>query len=308
MLCRKESPLTDPAGASLARLLDPLTERFEPALEAWLADEAVPAELAQAMRYACGGGGKRLRPALVMLAAEAVADQAQWRADPMPAAVAVEMAHCYSLVHDDLPSMDDDTLRRGRPTVHVQFGEAMAILAGDALLTRAFEVLVRGTGDKALAATLVAELADACGPAGMIAGQVADMALCDVPAGARGREYIHLRKTAAMIRSAARMGGACACADEAAVEALGRYGQMTGLAFQIADDLLDATASAEALGKTPGKDAQAGKRTYATEMARDRAHDHIADLTEQACGALEPFGPRADKLRQLCRLLARRRR
>jgi len=300
--------VNEPVDVSLPALLDPLCERFEPAMAEWLADGQVPAELAEVMRYACGGGGKRLRPALVMLSAEAVADEPRWRADPLPAAVAVEMVHCYSLVHDDLPSMDDDTLRRGRPTVHVQFGEAMAILAGDALLTRAFEVLVRGTPDAALAAALVAELAAGGGPAGMIAGQVADMALCQVPPGPDGREYIHLRKTAALIRAAVRMGGTCAGADEARLDALGEFGQKTGLAFQIADDLLDATGSAGALGKTPGKDAQAGKRTYAAEMDLDRAGAHIAELTDQACGALEILGPRADRLRQLGRLLVGRRR
>jgi len=184
----------------------------------------------------------------------------------------------------------------------------MAILAGDALLTRAFEVLVAGVRDPALSAMLVAELAQAAGPAGMIAGQVADMALCHVPAGGKGREYIHLRKTGALIRAAARMGGACGGADEAGLDALGRFGERTGLAFQIADDLLDATGSAEALGKTPGKDAQAGKRTYAAEMDPDRARAHIAELTEQACEAVEVFGGRARKLQQLSRLLSRRRR
>ncbi len=303
--------MTEPVDVSLDTLLDPLCARFDPAMAAWLTDETVPAELGEAMRYACGGGGKRLRPALVVLSAEAVADEPGWCADPLPAAVAVEMVHCYSLVHDDLPSMDDDALRRGRATVHVQFGEAMAILAGDALLTRAFEVIVRGADEadeKALAATLVAELARGCGPAGMIAGQVADMALCEVPSGGEGREYIHLRKTAALIRAATRMGGTCAGADDAQLEALGQFGEKTGLAFQIADDLLDATGSAEALGKTPGKDAQAGKRTYAAEMDLDRARAHIAELTEQACEPLAIFGPRGEKLQRLSRLLIGRQR
>ena len=296
------------AAESLGELIGPVAEMLRPALAAWLDDPAVPAELAQAMRYASLDGGKRLRPALVMLSAEAAAERRHWRADPTPAAVAVELVHCYSLVHDDLPAMDDDTLRRGRPTLHVQFGEAMAILAGDALLTRAFEVLAVGTADRNIAAELVAELAAAAGPAGMIAGQVADMALCAVPDGEEGRRYIHLRKTAALIRAATRMGGICAGAEAAVLEALGNFGQCVGLAFQIIDDLLDATAGAEELGKTPGKDVRAGKRTYATETDPAHARQEVQALTEQACEALTALGDRAGKLRQVARCLARRQR
>ena len=295
------------AAEGLGELLGPIAETLRPALGTSLADASVPAALAEAMRYACLDGGKRLRPALVLLSAEAVADRQHWRVDPLPAAVAVELVHCYSLVHDDLPAMDNDTLRRGRPTVHVRFGEAMAILAGDALLTRAFEVVSRYPPDKAVAAELAAELAAAAGAAGMIAGQVADMALCDVPAGAAGRRYIHLRKTAALIRAAVRMGGICAGADAAQLQALSEYGEKAGLAFQITDDLLDATAAAEALGKTPGKDARAGKRTYATELDHDRARRQADQLTQQACRALDVLGAGAEKLRRLARLLARRR-
>ena len=300
--------MSKPALDELSELLSPVAEMLGPALAAWLDDPAVPAELAQAMRHASLDGGKRLRPALVVLSAEAVADSQNWRAEPLPAAVAVELVHCYSLVHDDLPAMDDDTLRRGRPTVHVQFGEAMAILAGDALLTRAFEVLTVGTADRGVAADLVAELAAAAGPAGMIAGQVADMALCAVPAGQEGRRYIHLRKTAALIRAAARMGGICAGAGPGTLDALGNFGQCVGLAFQIIDDLLDATAGADELGKTPGKDARAGKRTYATEMEPLHARQEVQSLTDQACAALAVLGERAGKLRRIAHCLARRQR
>ncbi len=291
---------------SIETLLGPLADAIEPALAAALDDPAVPPALAEAMRYAALDGGKRLRPALVFLSAEAVADPAQWRMDPAPAAVAVELVHCYSLVHDDLPSMDNDVLRRGRATCHVRFGEPMAILAGDALLTRALEVLARADGDRALAAELVAELAAAAGPAGMVAGQVADMALCAVPEGEAGRRYIHLRKTAAIIRAAVRMGGLCAGAGPDELDALSAYGEALGLTFQIADDLLDVTRPAEVLGKTPGKDAQAGKRNYAAELGVDRARREVRRLTQQACAALDALGGRGRQLKELAVLLSGR--
>ena len=290
----------------LESILGPLARKIEPQLAAWLDDASIPAELAKAMRYAVLDGGKRLRPALVVLSAKAVATPDQWRGDPMAAAAAIEMVHGYSLVHDDLPAMDDDDLRRGRPTCHVKFGEAMAILAGDALLTRAFEAIVLGAADKALAAEVVAELAAAAGPAGMVAGQVADMGLCHVPEGEAGRSYIHRRKTGALIRAAVRMGALCAGADETALAAVTEYGERIGLAFQIHDDLLDATASAEVIGKTPGKDAHAGKRTYATEMEIDQARRLADELTERACAALSPLGRRNRQLCRLARLLTRR--
>jgi geranylgeranyl pyrophosphate synthase len=288
----------------VGEFLRPLLSPVEAALKQWLTDDSVPAPLAEAMRYAALDGGKRIRPALVLLAAEAVADRSAWRADPMPAAVAVEMVHCYSLVHDDLPAMDNDTLRRGRPTCHVQFGEAMAILAGDALLTRAFEVLTLGIADPALAAHLVTELALAAGPAGMVAGQVADMALCPAPRGVAGQEYIHRRKTGAMIGCAVRMGGLCAGANEAQLAALTDFGQSIGLAFQVTDDLLDATASSRELGKTAGKDAQAGKQTYVGALGLEKTAELAGQLTDQALAALRPLGPRGQRLARLAQLLA----
>ncbi len=293
----------------IEQMLRPYAEAVNTATETVLSDQAsagVPATLIEAMRYASLNGGKRLRPALVMLSAEAVADSNSWPVDPIPAAVAVELVHCYSLVHDDLPAMDDDTLRRGKPTCHVQFGEAMAILTGDALLTRAFEVISRDVADPYISVRLICELAAAAGPEGMIAGQVADMGLCEVPQGAAGRKYIHLRKTAALLRGAVRMGGICAGADEQTLDALGRFGVNIGLAFQIADDLLDAVGSARTIGKTPGKDARSGKRTYAGELGADRTRRLVAELTAQANSILETFGQRAEKLRELTDLLARR--
>lgn len=286
--------------------LAPYAEVVNPAIESALTDENVPAALGEAMRYACLDGGKRLRPALVMLAAETVAEKKQWLADPLGAAVAVELIHCYSLVHDDLPAMDDDTLRRGRETCHVKFGEAMAILVGDSLLTRAFEIISDSFPNAEIGLKLIAALSAAAGPEGMVAGQVADMELCEVPPGDAGRRYIHLRKTAAMLRASARMGGICAGASETQLDSLGQFGEKTGLAFQVADDLLDATGSAKTIGKTPGKDARAGKRTYAGEIGIEQTRQLVTDLANQATDALEIFGPRAEKLRELTHLLAQR--
>ncbi len=294
------------AAEELGRFLRPIAERVESAMEKWLGDPAVPGPLAEAMRYSSLDGGKRVRPALVLFSAEAANQEQSWQADPTVAAVAVELAHCYSLVHDDLPAMDDDTLRRGRATTHVRFGEAMAILAGSALLTRAVEVLCLGVPNPTIAVRLIAELTAAAGAAGMLAGQVADMGLCPVPQGLEGREYIHTRKTGAVIRAATRMGGICAGATDAQLAALGRFGEKIGLAFQIRDDLLDATQSTKALGKTAGKDASGGKRTYASELGIEASRTLGATLTQEALAALEVFGGRAAKLRQLALLLCRR--
>jgi geranylgeranyl pyrophosphate synthase len=290
---------------SAGQALKAIAAELERALAGWLDDSAVPEPLRAAMRYACLDGGKRLRPALVVLSAQAVGPRRQWLAEPLVPAAAVEMVHCYSLVHDDLPAMDNDTLRRGRPTVHVKFGQAMAILAGDALLTRAMEVLTLGVGEPAVACRLVGELAQAVGPTGMIAGQVADMALAAVPAGEEGVRYIHLRKTARLIRAACRMGGLCAAANEEQLSALTDFGQRLGLAFQITDDILDATHSADQLGKTPGKDAQAGKRTYA-ELGIEQARQHGREITAQALAALDCLGRRAQPLWELAQWLVGR--
>jgi len=296
------------AAEDLAGFLRPYAEAVNPAIEKWLSDASVPAALTEAMRYASLDAGKRIRPALVMLSAEAVARPEAWAAEPTPAAVAIELVHCYSLVHDDLPPMDDDALRRGRPSTHVKFGQAMAILAGSALLTRAFEVLSLGLADASIATKLVAELAAAAGPAGMIAGQVADMGLCPVPDGAEGGKYIHVRKTGTMIRAATRMGGICAGADSKKLTALSGFGEKIGLAFQITDDLLDATQPTEMLGKTAGKDARDRKRSYAAELGIEPARRLAREVTDQALAALEHLGPRAAKLRDLAALLSRRNR
>ena len=284
-------------------LLAPSVRQAEQDVDLWLIEPGVPEALAQAMRYGVLGGGKRIRPALTYLAAQAVG-QTQPSELTRRAAVAVELVHCYSLVHDDLPAMDDDDLRRGRPTLHVTFGQAMAILAGDALLTRAFGVLAE-SGEPA-AVRLSAELAAAAGAAGMIAGQVADMKLCPVPDGPEGLRYIHLRKTAGLLKAPVRMGALSAGGDADDVEALTRCAERLGLAYQLTDDMLDVTGDARELGKTPGKDARGGKRTHVAEMGVRAAADLRARLTAEAVAALDRFAGRGQNLAAMARLLADR--
>ena len=290
---------------SLAGLIAPYGRQVMADLDLWLVEPGTPAELAEAMRYCVLGGGKRLRPVLAMLACEAVGGDAD--GEPVRrSAVAVELVHCYSLVHDDLPSMDDDTLRRGRATAHVKFGEAMAILVGDAMLTRAFAIVGEIGGELSGSGRLVAELAHAAGAAGMIAGQVADMGLCPVPAGAEGLDYIHAHKTAAIIRAAAVMGAICGGGGSEQLALTGEYGRNLGMAFQLVDDLLDITGSAADLGKTPGKDVETGKRTHAAEMGLEEAKAMAHQVTQQALDAAVKLGDSAENLCRLAELLIRR--
>ncbi|MCY2928293.1 MAG: polyprenyl synthetase family protein [Planctomycetota bacterium] len=288
---------------SLNDFLAPHAVRAQAELERWLVEPEAPAPLAEAMRYCALGGGKRLRPAIVYLAAGAVGDAAGELVGR--AAAAVEMVHAYSLVHDDLPAMDDDDLRRGRPTAHVKFGEAMAILASDAILTRAFGVL--GEAQDPRAGALVAELARGAGAAGMVTGQVADMGLCAVPADTADFRYIHLHKTAALLRASARMGAIAGGGSQTQVEALGEYARAIGLAFQVVDDVLDVTGAAADLGKTPGKDAQAGKRTVVAALGLEGAMALAGQLTDQAVALAGAFGPPGQPLVSLAKLLGRRR-
>lgn len=287
---------------SLEKILTPVVAQVREDLSAWLVEDGAPQSLAAAMRY-CMDGGKRLRPALAMFSAQAVGGDAGAEL-VRRCASAVEMVHVYSLVHDDLPAMDDDELRRGRPTAHVKFGEAMAILTGDSLLTRAFGVLAQSGSP--LAGRLVGELATAAGPVGMVGGQVADMALCEVPAGYEGLEYIHRRKTGALITAAARMGAIAAGADEKNLSAITDYARALGLAFQVCDDILDATASTDQLGKTAGKDMEAGKRTVVSELGMKKARELNESLTAQARRAVAPLGEKGATLAALVALLAER--
>ncbi|MDH7600202.1 MAG: polyprenyl synthetase family protein, partial [Sedimentisphaerales bacterium] len=229
--------------------------------------------------YALQGPGKRIRAVLVLWCAEAVCGQIPREAQM--AAAAVEMVHTYSLVHDDLPAMDNDDTRRGRPTCHKAFDEASAILAGDALLTLAFEVLATRIDDPGLAVRLIRELASAAGPDGMIAGQMADLRAERKGGDLKDLEYIHLNKTAKMFRCATIMGGLCARAEGIQLEALAQYGLDLGLVFQVTDDLLDITGSKQQLGKTPGKDQKAGKLTYPALFGVERSTSIARQLTER---------------------------
>ncbi len=288
--------------ADLGALLGPYARKCDEYLAELLIEPGVPQELASAMRYCVTNGGKRLRPGLVQMASE-IGPRAD-RDLTARACVAVELVHAYSLVHDDLPAMDDDILRRGRPTAHVQFGEAMAILTGDALLTRAFGVLAENGSAKA--ALLAMELAGQAGPSGMIAGQVADMKLCGLPEGLDGVTYIHMRKTAALLRASGTMGGICGSLSSEETQSLGQYAQSLGLAFQVFDDILDVTADAESLGKTPGKDADTDKHTVVAQLGLKGAVELGEDLSDRAAAALDGFGARAEKLLKLAALLTKR--
>jgi len=272
------------------------------ALDRILAEQAeIPADLRKALHYTLSSPGKRIRSALVLWCCELAAGRDN--ANARLAAAAIEIVHTYSLVHDDLPAMDDDDLRRGRPTCHKAFDEATAILTGDGLLTLAFEVLAADVDDPALAVGLIRELAQAAGPAGMIAGQIADLRAEHTAGTVELLEYIHTNKTAKMFRCAALMGALCGGATAEQLEALARYGLKIGLGFQIADDILDVSASSEQLGKTAGKDVAAAKCTYPAIVGIEKARELERTLAQEAAAALEPFGDRADILRQLAVVL-----
>ncbi len=259
--------------------------------------QGIQEDLHKALDYTLSGPGKRIRSALVLWCCELIA--ARETAEARTAAAAIEMVHTYSLVHDDLPAMDDDDLRRGRPTCHKAFDEATAILTGDGLLTLAFEVLAEGVGDAALAVKLISELARAAGPAGRIAGQVADLKAESTVGSVAMLEYIHTNKTAKMFRCAATMGALCGGANAKQLGILGQYGLKIGLGFQIADDILDVSASSEQLGKTAGKDLKAAKCTYPAVVGIEKAKELERQLAHEAVVLLEPFGAGAAVLRQL---------
>jgi farnesyl diphosphate synthase len=298
----------------MVRLSD-VAKDVEVCLEALLSNEAQSGEMARperllsAMRHAALGGGKRLRPFLTVEAARLFSSMG---AGPLRAGSAIELLHCYSLVHDDLPSMDDDDLRRGQPTVHKAFDEATAILAGDALQTLAFEVLADPAtdSDSAIRADLVLGLARASGPGGMVGGQMLDLA-------AEGRygpatlaegeiRRLQMMKTGALLAFSVEAGAILGRADAAAREALGIYGRALGAAFQVADDILDREASAEALGKRTGKDLEKGKATLVDHLGMDGAKRECRRLVAEAQGTLDAFGDRAGILREAVRFVAER--
>ena len=259
----------------------------ESALEAWVPSDA-PAGLGTAMRYGVLDGGKRVRPLLVLAAAKAVHGL---REAALRAACAVELIHAYSLVHDDMPCMDNDVMRRGKPTVHVQFGEAQAMLAGDAMQALAFEVLTPDEGvPPALQARLCSLLARSAGPAGMAGGQAIDLISIGQPLDEHTLRDMHHRKTGALLRSSVLMGAACGTVDAAQWAALADYGDAVGLAFQVVDDILDATQASATLGKTAGKDLENNKPTYVTVLGLSAARRHANELRESAQAALARCG------------------
>lgn len=296
----------DADSAACARLV-------EAGLAEYLAEPALsgpgvpPARLVAAMRHGSLNGGKRLRPLLVRQAAAVFGvapEAALW------CGMAVEMVHCYSLIHDDLPAMDDDDLRRGQPTVHKAFDDATAILAGDGLLTQAFAVLAdpRCHPDAAVRLALVAELASGSGAGGMVGGQMRDIE--GETAGLDGAQIAAMQamKTGALIRASVRMGALLGGADPRALSALTLYAELAGRAFQLADDILDVTATPEAMGKATGKDAAAGKQTLVAQLGIEGARAQLAGVINDAVAALRTFGPRADGLRATARYFGSRER
>ncbi|HET9033302.1 MAG TPA: farnesyl diphosphate synthase [Dokdonella sp.] len=269
--------------------------------------QQAPAELHRAMHYAVMGSGKRLRPILVYATGNSFGA-------PLPrldaAAVAVEIIHAYSLVHDDLPAMDDDAIRRGRPTCHVEFGEAMAILAGDALQALAFEVLAHDETpgiDSKTRLEMLRVLANACGSQGMAGGQAFDLSAVGQQLTAAELERMHVHKTGALIRASVRLGAlAAGCTDPAALDALERYGHCIGLAFQIRDDILDIEGHADQIGKTVGKDAAQSKPTYPAILGLQASKAMLDELTEEALKAIAPLGESAADLHDLARFIAER--
>jgi farnesyl diphosphate synthase len=294
----------------LSAWMQPCLDRVEQALSEGIHAES-PAALGQAMRYAVLDGGKRLRPLLVLATAEAVGDVPHGPA-ALRAACAIELIHAYSLVHDDMPCMDNDVLRRGKPTVHVQFGEAQALLAGDALQTLAFELLTPQDGSVAASvqAACVALLARASGYQGMAGGQAIDLASVGQRLSEDQLRQMHRLKTGALLLCSVQMGAACVPGVSASVlAALIRFGQALGLAFQVVDDVLDVTADSATLGKTAGKDEAADKPTYVALMGLDGAKAYADALAAQAMQALADTGlpdARLGPLRALAALVVER--
>jgi geranylgeranyl diphosphate synthase, type II len=280
------------------RLVDGELDRLVPP------DTTAPATIHKAMRYSLFAGGKRIRPILCIEAARTVSDDA---AGVTAAACALELIHTYSLIHDDLPALDNDDYRRGKLTNHKVFGEAMAILAGDSLLTVAFEVLAKLDAPDDRKVRLIAELATASGTVGgMIGGQVADLEGEGKPPDAALLESIHRAKTGALLRASLRMGAIYAGADEAQYAALSAYGEHVGLAFQIVDDVLDVESSSEELGKTAGKDAQQQKITFPAVYGLERSKRMAEEECAHAHAVLGGFGMRAARLHELADLIVHR--
>ena len=266
-------------------------------------DSDCPDHLREAIRYCLLAPGKRIRPLLVLTAAQICGGKIE---NALPAACAVEMIHNYSLIHDDLPAMDDDELRRGRPTCHIKFDEATAILAGDALIPLAFEVIVRDTKPAEVANQCVAVLARAAGPSRLVGGQADDLNLQFAPADIESLEKIHRRKTGALLAVSLEMGALSAQATQEQRVSLVKYGEHLGLAFQIVDDLLDLRGSQAKMGKKTGKDADLGKQTYPSVIGEESSVIRAQEMADKAIDSLKPFKDAATALEFLARFVVGR--
>jgi geranylgeranyl diphosphate synthase type II len=268
-------------------------------------EEEYPQNLHRAMHYSLFAGGKRIRPVLVLAAVEAAGGRPE---EALNTACAFECVHTYSLIHDDLPAIDNDDMRRGRPTCHKAFGEAVAILAGDALLTAAFElVAATKTSDPSRVIKVITELSKASGSAGMIGGQMVDIESEGIEVPFPVLEYIHIHKTGELILAAVRSGAIMGGAGQKEIDALSRYGKSIGLAFQIADDILDVAGSADEMGKNTGGDEKKGKATYPSLIGLDESRKRAEELVAIALKALEGFDEKADPLRAIARYIVQRR-
>jgi geranylgeranyl diphosphate synthase type II len=296
------------AHRSLTEVMAEYRERVDAALDHWLPPaDTPPATIHEAMRYSVFAGGKRLRPMLVLCGAGAVGGKLD---AAMPAAVALELIHTYSLVHDDLPAMDDDDFRRGRPTCHKVFGEAVAILVGDALLTHAFQVLSDPAADGIAPAArlqIVHEISAAAGSVGMVGGQTMDMQAEGQALDGPTLLTLHAKKTGALLCASVRVGGLAGGADEAQGAALARYGERIGLAFQIVDDILDIEGNTAELGKTAGSDVRKHKATYPAVFGLEQARADAARLLTEAKEALAPLGAGGAILNALADFVGQRR-
>jgi geranylgeranyl diphosphate synthase type II len=293
---------------NFASYVEQRTRAINAALERYFpADKHQPHALYRAIRYSLLDGGKRIRPLLAIAAAEAAGGRL---AAVLPFACAIEMVHTYSLIHDDLPAMDDDRLRRGKPTSHIVFGEGMAILAGDALLTEAFRVMTdaavtREIGPKR-AVQVAHGVAEAAGALGMVAGQAADLEAEGSTPDLAAVEFIHVRKTGALILAAVRTGALVAAARPSTLRCLTRYGEYLGLAFQVVDDVLGAAGHADETGKEAGGDERHRKATYAAVLGVVRARERAVELGDEALKQIDGFGKRAEPLREIARSVVAR--
>lgn len=293
---------------NLQRYLEERSRLVDRALKRWLPHNGtLPRTLDRAMRYSLFSGGKRIRPILALASGEAVRAPV---ARILPFACALEMIHAYSLIHDDLPAMDDDDLRRGKPTNHIVFGEGMAILAGDGLLTEAFRVMADGAlqpgVDRTAALRALREVAAGAGAIGMVGGQVADLEAEGKKPTRTLVEYIHARKTAALIRAAVRTGALVGGARPRQFAHLDRYGAALGLAFQVADDILDVEGGTAKTGKREGRDAELQKVTYPVAVGMPKAKQRARDLLDEALAALKSFDQSAEPLRQIALFVVER--